>query len=222
MPPIISVPEVNTLSVVFVGSFNPAIFHPEWFAKNGIISAVDLEGQDVEVVHNELSKFSIQWASFEVTHDRFIAHTSDMAQSGPLRDLLASTFNILKHTPLKQMGFNRKMLFQVPDEEVWHQVGDALAPKDIWHQFIPQRAGLLKLVIKSPRPDDYHGSINIEVSPVRSDQIGFGVQINVNNHFDIDDISTSEALNILSSRWDDMSDWALKVSHDTLNKIVAN
>jgi len=34
-------PEAEGLDVVLVGSFNPAIFHPEWFFRQGIVAEQD-------------------------------------------------------------------------------------------------------------------------------------------------------------------------------------
>lgn len=48
-------PEIEGISVVFLGDFNPAIFHPEWFARHGLISEPDLKDSIAEVVTGQVA-----------------------------------------------------------------------------------------------------------------------------------------------------------------------
>ena len=50
-------PEVGGCGVVLVGHFNPLIFSPSWFAKNGIVGEEEASAADVSVIHPEIAAF---------------------------------------------------------------------------------------------------------------------------------------------------------------------
>ena len=81
-------PELEDVSVVLVGSFNPAIFHPTWFAREKLIQQEEADRADIKIVSPEVSVFSIGWLQLEVTLDRFAARTSQIQNLEPLRDLV--------------------------------------------------------------------------------------------------------------------------------------
>ena len=47
------------LQIVLVGSFNPSIFHPAWFALNEVISQEHAVSSEVGVVHNEVASMTL-------------------------------------------------------------------------------------------------------------------------------------------------------------------
>ncbi len=80
-------------SGVLVGSFNPAIFHPEWLVRHELVPADDIQGASVEIVHQDISKFSFEWLGVDVLRHKFIARTNDPSKFDPLRDLLITSLN---------------------------------------------------------------------------------------------------------------------------------
>jgi hypothetical protein len=48
--------ELDTVSVVLLGAFNPAIFQPMWFAAQELLSREDAENANLKVIHNDLTK----------------------------------------------------------------------------------------------------------------------------------------------------------------------
>jgi hypothetical protein len=48
-------PEILGVEIVLVGSFNPKIFHPAWFAAQKLISQEAADESNVEVVTNDIS-----------------------------------------------------------------------------------------------------------------------------------------------------------------------
>ena len=79
-----SKPEIENVSVVLIGSLNPAIFHPAWFAREGLIQQEEADRADVRIVSPDVSVFSIGWLVVEVTLDRFAARTSQVQNLEPL------------------------------------------------------------------------------------------------------------------------------------------
>ncbi|MDA3788837.1 MAG: hypothetical protein PF503_10140 [Desulfobacula sp.] len=206
-------------SIVLVGSFNPAIFHPEWLLRNGLISEDDMEKQEVEIVHKDLTRFSLAWLAIQIQHDKFVARTNDPSQFIPLKDLMASIFDILEHTPINKVGMNYSANYDLSNEDDWHKVGHTLAPKDIWNETLNDPVGMTSLSVQCPRNDDYCGEINVTIGPLKSK--GFGINIDVNNH--IDASGENEFLNpsdILMKHWDDAISHAKKIGETTIKKAI--
>ncbi len=176
--------ENQTILVVFLGDFNPSIFQPIWFAKNKLLSDIEAEKAQIKVVIPDISDFTTDWFSLQVTRDRFLIKTSQESHFDALNDLVIGAFTLLKYTPLKKMGINFEGNIKMNDVESWHACGDKLAPKDIWKKKL-MNPGLNQLQIKSERNDDYKGYILVTVNP--SLNVENGVNFNINDHYEIDD-----------------------------------
>lgn len=205
-------------SIVLVGSFNPTIFHPAWLSKYNLIPAVEAEGAKVDIVHNELSSFSLGWLSVQVVHEKFIARTNDRSHYNPLRDLIISVFKILEHTPIKQLGMNRQMDFSVGNENDWHKIGNTLAPKEIWKKSLAEPL-LTSLALESRRTDNLSGKINLRLEPSKRSK--HGVLIDVNNHIELSDGEKLTVPTVLSEHWEKNMDKALEIATITLKEIIA-
>ncbi|MDE3098541.1 MAG: hypothetical protein KGJ88_03630 [Verrucomicrobiota bacterium] len=196
-------PEHEEVIIVLVGSFNPAIFHPVWFAHQKLIQQVEAERADIKIVSPDISMFSIGWLTVDVTQDRFAARTSQIQNLEPLRDLVRGTFGLLCHTPVKQMGINRIAHFRSASEDAWHQLGHRLAPKEPWAGLL-EKPGMKRIQMQGVRPDDYKGRISVVVEPsvlVKP----FGAYIEVNDHYDNDaEVKADECermMKILAASW---------------------
>ena len=71
-----SKPKIEALSVVLLGSFNPQIFQPAWLAAEGLIRKEEGQDAKIQVIHPEISAFSLGWAAIDVTHERYAVETS--------------------------------------------------------------------------------------------------------------------------------------------------
>lgn len=211
-------------SIVFVGSFNPSIFHPEWIFRNGLIPEDEYKSAAVEIVHSDIAKFSLEWLNVDVLRNKFIARTNDPSKFSPLKDLMASIFAILEHTPITALGMNYKILYRFDSEDTWHKIGDKLAPKDIWEESLPRRVGLKTLNVQSPRTDELNGYLNITLTSSRSDF--FGITLNVNNHVELKSDENGEnteeydASQILLDNWDSAIELAKNIGNKTLEKAL--
>lgn len=204
--------ESEGASIVLVGSFNPAIFHPEWLLRYKLISKDDHKGAKVEIVHNELSKFSLEWLSIDVLHEKFVARTDDSSYFDAIRDLMCSILKILEHMPINQMGMNIDLSYKINDEALWHKIGDNLVPKGYW-EALPERVGMKDVHVESPRPDDLKGFIRVKVTPIRGEYNG--VHFGVNNHIELKGYN---AYNVLSDNWERV----INFSKDACEKTLVN
>ena len=99
-------PEIQTLSIVLLGKFNPAIFSPSWLAKAKIITEAEAEAATVNLIHPEIAQFTVEKFRFEVQKERFQVTTT----VEPFVQLLDAVVNLFKeqlpHTPTDKMGIN--------------------------------------------------------------------------------------------------------------------
>ena len=186
-------PEIDGSSIVVLGSFNPAIFHPLWFKTNQLIRPEEADDAKLEVTHPAVSIFSLEWFKLQVDMERFIVETTDKSNFGPISDLVLGTFSILDHTPVRALGINRVMHFKMDSREKWHAFGHMIAPKEVW-QGVMERPGLRSLTMEDPR-DDPMGFTRVRIEP--SKRIDPGIFIEINNHYEIKDNNIQNILNML-------------------------
>jgi hypothetical protein len=179
--------EVEEVSVVVLGSFNPTIFQPLWFSANGLLPSNESENAQIQIVHSEVTNFiSGDWLKVEVTQNRFLVSTGDPSRANELRDLALGTFQILEHTPLEKLGFNRNIHYRIDNEELWHAFGDRYAPKDTWGNIFDgadYRVGLVNLTIAGKRADAGATRVQFNISP--STVIKPGVFVRINQHYEL-------------------------------------
>jgi hypothetical protein len=58
--------EVRGYSIVLLGSFNPAIFQPYWFASNGLLRPDEAKEATIQVIHNQATIFTAGWLTLKV------------------------------------------------------------------------------------------------------------------------------------------------------------
>lgn len=196
--------EIQGLSFVLVGDFNPKIFHPLWFSHHGLIGEHESEEAKIEVVHSDVSVFSLEWMRLQVTRDRFDLSTSQEPFFEVIRDLVIGSFQLLEHTPVKALGINYQAHFKMESEEKWHALGHRLAPKESWNKIL-KNPGMQRVAIKGERPDGFKGNILVNVEP--SSKIKHGVYFAVNDHYEVDtgegETGLKSLIEIIKQNWAD-------------------
>ncbi len=210
------IPEISGGSVVLVGSFNPKIFQPQWFARQELLPQAEADAAEIKVIIPQVSHFDTERFSIQVTDDRFVATSKSSASPAPLRDLVGGTFFILEHTPVSAMGLNYHMHFAMGSEERWHEVGDRLAPKEPWKEILEGRPGLLSMTIVTQKDAPKGAQFRVKVEP--STQVKLGVYFETNEHYP----ATAEAeplkalMGILGERWEEAQIYATRVVNHIL------
>lgn len=101
---------VAGVTVALTGSFNPRIFQPEWFKREGLLFG-DFEDDAAQaedtLVYRTLTRWRTDSMTLEVTPDEFRASTLDESFEPSLRELLIRTFELLKHTPVGRVSIER-------------------------------------------------------------------------------------------------------------------
>ena len=206
-------------SIVLVGSFNPMIFHPIWFEKQGLLPAGETDNSKIEVVSSDVAIFTVPWLRVEVLRERFVIRTSDESKFGPLRDLALGALRLLEHTPVSQLGMNRDLAFSLESAEEWHAVGHKLAPKAVWapHLNVP---GMVSLTMRGERKDGRDGSVNVTVKSENNP--ANTVSLACNDHFQLAANSTAlQAVHIIENGWDQSMETSSVLSHDLIKACLS-
>ncbi len=209
---------IQGVSIVLRGQFNPAMFHPAWFAAQNLIRQQEAEAAEIKIIHPDAAIFDVEWLQIRITRDRFQASSVQEAYYEALRDVVIGVFTVLNQTPLKGLGINRDFHYGLEAEKNWHAVGDRLAPKQDWDGILDS-PGMKNLSMQGLRPDNYLGYVLVRVQP--SEQANFGIYVEVNDHYELildPEISTStnNAVTILADNWKD----SMKRGLDIATKIV--
>lgn len=177
--------KVDGATVILVGSFNPAIFHPIWFARAGLIRDEEADKAENLVVTPEVASFTADWLKFEVSQERFAAHSTDAAHFEPLQDLVLGTFQLLAHTPFHMMGLNRHLHYQMESEDSWHSIGDKLAPKEVWRPLFETKPGMRSLAVQGKRFGGRGEFVLTTIQPSLRVK-PYGVYIETNEHHQVE------------------------------------
>ena len=97
---------IQEATIVFVGSINPAIIQPYWLAQKGLILESEAESAEIEIIHRELVIFRIDWATIEITPQKFQIKTKNEMFFHVMKELANNIFRKLKDTPLNRLGIN--------------------------------------------------------------------------------------------------------------------
>lgn len=194
-------PDIRAMSIVLIGTFNPAIFQPAWFAAEQLLKEGEAREVKIEVIHSELTVLMLDWFRLQVTSDKFVISTTQEPYYEVVRDFVLGVFSLLPGTPMQRMGINRDFHYRATSEKEWHGLGDRLAPKELWNGVIDS-PGLRSLVMEeSRRRDGFPGFIRVKVEP--SSQIQPGVYIQVNDHYEVPEGygTRNELITILEKCW---------------------
>jgi len=190
-------PEDGNVSIVLVGDLNPASFHPAWFEANHLLTAEEVDGAHLELVHREIALFRVgEWLNVRVEPSRFVAETRE-APYVRLSDLVLRTFKTcLNHTPIRMLGINRRVHFSVGDEPTRNRIGKLLAPQEPWGEWAPRLAegagekhgGMISLTMQQTHLDDREkGYIRAKIEPSPVIKGSAGIYMEVNDHYEFDE-----------------------------------
>lgn len=185
-------------SAVLLGSFNPAIFHPEWFVRLGLLSESSADESKISVVSNEVTQFIISGCKFLCDHERLLISSKNYALTGVIQDLVFGIIENLPHIPIKSAGINDDSVFKVASEEIWHKIGHSLVPKEeIWNKLC-EKPGMTNVSINSPVEWKHPVVENLRIYPilVRS-EFHPAISVKANIHFDASSIKTDQESNEL-------------------------
>lgn len=192
--------QMSTLVLVFIGDFNPVIIQPFWLLSKRLIKEEEANNASVEVMHNELVKFQIDWFMVQITRDRFEIRTNQEPYFEPLRDLAMSIFAVLGETPLRAIGINHVRHYLL-EQKPYKELGDTLAPFKNWPGLKEPELLTLEMVEK----DNLGNYVRVRVQPSDAIRKSFALMINVNDHVNVSSNGIGRAaggvISSLGERW---------------------
>lgn len=226
-------PEGFGSAIVAVGSFNPAIFSPDWLEKHNLLGADDAavarENASIALT-SQFTRFDVEWATVQVLQNQF-----SITSKGPLTpaivDLAKGAFSILPHTPIQAIGLNFYGHYAMSEDE-FYRIGDVLAPKEIWKRVFPQQdmtAGLGDLTIKIQHTPTGRTPVDMDEKRIRlqpSDRIRFGVLFSYNSHYQMTESklngrpSAEVAAGIVAEDWQRCWDDSVRVFDAVIESTV--
>lgn len=215
--------EAEELSVVVVGSFNPAIFHPDWFLRQKLIADQDATEAKIHMVSTDLTDVQFGGLKLICLPDRFELRTSRISYAAQIQDLVVHIFTLLPHTPIKACGINPAAHFRVGSMQYWHKIGHTLAPKEqIWKELFEQ-PGMRSLIIEAPQGGEFGGEFNITVEPSPK-YPPCGIVVRSNRHYalPVDMVhagATELLLRFLKTEWRPACEMAGRVADLIFSKI---
>ena len=200
-------PETSGVSVVVLGTFNPAIFTPAWFELHGLLPEGVEARAELKVAHAQVTAFTFDWLRLDVVVERLAVATTE-APYVRLCDLVARTFKeFLPHTPLRALGINRDVHFPVQSAAEADRIGRALAPVEPWGDvgrdlgFDGKHGGMTSLTMSQLRPEGRPtgGTVNVKVEPSKRLSPGLGVFVSVNDHYALEGPSAGTAERLMET-----------------------
>lgn len=185
-------------SIVLLGSFNPAIFHPSWFEKHDIISSEVAAVAETKVVHNEISMIVLGDISINVDVNKFQVETS-VAPEIRVLDFVSKVFgDVLPHSKITSFGINKTVHFRASSNEKRTEVGRILAPIAPWGGEFGKRieessgallGGMMSIRMREVLEDaDSRGHFEARVEPSNVIDQSTGIFVSTNRHYEMKDL----------------------------------
>jgi hypothetical protein len=208
-------PEISGASIVVVGHLNPQIFQPFWLAHYGLISEEAADAANVNFINPEITVLGIEGDfNIQVERNRFSIDRG-VAPLIRIADLVCKIFGeLLPHTPVRQLGINRLMHFDVGSTDARDAIGLKLAPREPWGEWGrlvsggegDKHGGLMSLTMTQFNcPDRSAGWVQAKVEPSRVIARGrSGIYMEINDHYDLgkDQEGAQKAAEIVREKFD--------------------
>lgn len=150
-------------ALVLLGNFNPIIFHPAWFASEGLIRKSEAEQAKSELIHPDVAQIDFGGYKLLVTRERFQLTTEQSPYFRVIADLTQGIFQLLQHTPLHAAGYNATEDYRMDNEGHWQALAHLMAPtQQVWADLFDEPE-LRMLRIQSATP---LGHTQVQVSPL--------------------------------------------------------
>ena len=206
-------------SIVLIGGFNPLIFHPFWMLQKGLISEKDV-ATDKILVHEQMTHFQIgDWLEFNVNKNRceFKIHSEEYVVI--MLDLIKGTLNALPETPIMSIGINRGCILKIENERDYYKIGATLAPLEMWADSF-SKPRLRTIAVEDTTSDQFSGKTRcVIIKPVEVEKVPFAIDVNMNNHYDLEPQNVVKALNIIDGNVLDNYEAFNTILGNLLNKI---
>jgi hypothetical protein len=158
-----AMPKLEALSLTLLGSFDPSIFHPEWFKYNSILKGLDADRLRIKIVHPEVAELTGEWFHLHALKDRVTLRASRSLDFERLCTLAHGIFVFLERCPVSVVQLRRAMHFDEPEMAEWKRIFHSLATHVPLPTSLPN-PNLRSLELEVTRPDP-PSAIRLRVEP---------------------------------------------------------
>lgn len=188
--------QVSLASLVALGHFNPLIFVSLWLKEKEVVVGNDFDSLKTLMVHPDIVSYELPWGNFQVDRTNF-SITTNREPIIRVQDFFVRCFQFLTETPIRAIGINREVHFATASEAARDRIGDTIAPKEFWADFVSRggekTGGLRSLIMEQSihkdgrlgRLDGAYGHVWVRVEPSQLSDVRFGIFTQVNDHFDL-------------------------------------
>ena len=213
-----SIDEKIYRDVFFLGDFNPTIFQPKWLLSEALINEGEKNAANINVIHPDITDFSLDWCNINVTRRRFVAITQDELYDSTFRDLIISIFKLLSHTPITAMGLNYKIEYKFCDTDVYKSFIEKIFPLELSSSC--EKDFSFNLLSFSEKKQDYNGALNIKIELLNNNKVLF----DINDHYEVNnekEISgCNEIMRIFEDEWDKSKTYVKTMIEIILERVI--
>jgi hypothetical protein len=219
MPDGPTAPALEAHGVVVRGYFNPAIFQPAWFLAEGLMTAEEIQAATIDVIHPSASMFSVGDISLQVTRDSFSATSSDIQRHVILKDLVAATFDRLRHTPIVTVSLHHDYHFDFGSADRTRGVQENLAPIDPWSVF--EDPQVVSITVRASTSNGQRGDVVVAVEP--SVRVEGGLYVGVHDNFDVSEddsngVPAGLIVDLLETEWEKLRERSLEIAYHLIGE----
>ena len=193
--------EIEGANIVVIGTFEPPVLQPDWFATQGLISHEETYMANVQMNRQDSVAFTTDRFEVKAKRDQLFVGTTHGPSFPRLTDIVTGVLALLQ-PDVSKLGINRDTHFALASVEAWRDIAQRLAPPTNW-DLVPN-PGMRSLAIQGSRPDREPGAVLVRVEP--SVRVRPGIYIQVNDHFEVSEPPSAEgraeAARIVSESWD--------------------
>jgi hypothetical protein len=193
----------RSVSVVVLGTFAPALFHPSWFERHDLLGQHESEvasGAQSLVVSGDVTFFSVAGFDLNVQANRFQVATAQENLFGPARDLAMGSMQLLDSTPAQALGLNWVAHFALASTDEWHAAGHKIIPIEFWKRLWGKHIGMKNVTVQLAREDDLKGHVQVALQP--SNVLKNGVFVSINDHYSFaDDMTAPGVADLIARQW---------------------
>lgn len=153
-----------TFLIGVIGEFAPRIFHPQWFAKQNLISETKAEANKPVMFKNDVSIVEFDFCKFEARQQVIKVETDQLAFIVEMLDLLSGTLSSLKNIPVK--GFDAHVYTHYNVGSAPDFIKNLSKGNNFWNDTVGEyEYSEIEIVIPKPSGSKGKTRLSVEVCP---------------------------------------------------------
>lgn len=181
--------------IVFLGSFNPRLFHPSWLEINKVLTQTEANGvlgtgderapldqSSTLIVTQEVSQIVASGLQITVQPNRLQIAALTPDRHSRSFEIAVALKSLLPHTPVTAIGLNRNFILDAESAAAWNKIGHTVVPKEGFWSANGEQPGTAVATVRYPKCAVSNAHLNLSIGPVleRSEPL---VRVNCNYHF---------------------------------------